>query len=87
MSAGARARMRRCLRLSGTAANIGRAANALGRASYRDGESDMPDYKVRGPDPDGDYFVVEIVNGEEMFLDEAFSSEEDALAAIEKLTA
>lgn len=42
-------------------------------------------YKVRGPDPDGDYFVVEIVDGEEMFLDEAFSSEEDALAAIERM--
>lgn len=44
-------------------------------------------YKVRGPDPDGDYFVVEIIDGEERFLDEMFLSEEDALAAIERLTA
>jgi hypothetical protein len=42
-------------------------------------------YKVRGPDPDGDYFVVEDVDGEERFLDEAFRCEEDALAAIERL--
>lgn len=47
----------------------------------------MPDFKVRGPDPDGDYFIVEIVDGEERFLDEMFLSEEDALAAIERLTA
>lgn len=42
-------------------------------------------YKVRGPDPDGDYFIVEDVDGDERFLDEAFPSEEAALAAIEKL--
>ncbi|SKB27337.1 hypothetical protein [Sphingopyxis flava] len=42
-------------------------------------------YKVRGPDPDGDYFIVEVIDGEERFLDEAFSSEEDALAAIERM--
>lgn len=40
------------------------------------------DYEVRGPDPDGDYFIVEEVDGEERFLDEAFASEEAALAAI-----
>lgn len=44
-------------------------------------------YKVRGPDPDGDYFIVEIIDGEELFLDEAFASEEAAQAAIERLNA
>lgn len=42
-------------------------------------------YKVRGPDPDGDYFIVELADGEDIFLDEAFSSEDAALAAIERL--
>lgn len=44
-------------------------------------------YKVRGPDPDGDYFIIEEIDGGERFLDEAFSSEEDALAAIERMGA
>lgn len=48
------------------------------------GMVDHPDYRVRGPDPDGDYFIVELVDGEEMFLDEAFDSEDAALAAIAK---
>jgi hypothetical protein len=42
-------------------------------------------YKVRGPDPDGDYFIIEVIDGEEHFLDETFASEEDALAAIERM--
>jgi len=25
----------------------------------------MPTFKVEGPDPDGDYFILEIVEGEE----------------------
>lgn len=47
----------------------------------------MPKYKVRGPDPDGDYFVVQVENGEETPLDEAYASEDAAVAAIERLTA
>lgn len=42
-------------------------------------------YEVRGPDPDGDYFIVEVIDGEETPLDETFRSEEGALAAIERL--
>lgn len=44
-------------------------------------------FKVRGPDPDGDYFIVHIVDGEETPLDETFRSEEKALEAIEALNA
>lgn len=44
-------------------------------------------YKVRGPDPDGDYFIVEFKGGQEQFLDETFLSEEAALIAIASLTA
>lgn len=44
-----------------------------------------PTYKVRGPDPDGDYFIVHIVDGEETALDETFLTEEEAIVGIEKL--
>lgn len=46
-----------------------------------------PKYKVRGPDPDDDYFIVEIKGDKELFLDEAFRSEEAAQAANQKLKA
>lgn len=49
--------------------------------------ADHPDYRVRGPDPDGAWFIVEVVNGEELFLDETFDSDDAALAAIEKMGA
>ena len=39
-------------------------------------------YEVRGPDPDGDWFVVD---EHETAIDEVFSTEADALAAIERL--
>jgi hypothetical protein len=42
-------------------------------------------YKVRGPDPDGDYFIVKVIDGEEAPLDETFRSEEEAIVGIEKL--
>ncbi|WP_158501123.1 hypothetical protein [Sphingopyxis sp. 113P3] len=42
-------------------------------------------YKVRGPDPDGDYFIVEVIDGEEHFLDETFRCEEDALDAVRRM--
>lgn len=42
-------------------------------------------YKVRGPDPDGDYFIVHIIDGEEAPLDETFLTEEEAIVGIEKL--
>ena len=41
----------------------------------------MQTYKVRGPDPDGDYFI----DGEETPLDETFLTEEEAIVGIEKL--
>lgn len=47
--------------------------------------ADHPDYRVCGPDPDGAWFIVEVVDGEELFLDEAFDSEDAALAAIKRL--
>lgn len=47
--------------------------------------ADNPDYRVRVPDPDGAWFIVEVVDGEELFLDEAFDSEDAALAAIKRL--
>lgn len=46
-----------------------------------------PKYKVRGPDPDGDYFIVKVDGDQEVSLDETFRSEEDALTAISRLTA
>jgi hypothetical protein len=42
-------------------------------------------FKVRGPDPDGDYFIVMVIDGEETPLDETFRSEEEALEAIGRL--
>ncbi len=45
----------------------------------------MLEYKVRGPDPDGAYFIVAIENGEERFLDEMFDSEDAAMEAIRML--
>lgn len=35
-------------------------------------------YEVRGPDPDGDWFVVQIDGDDETAFDEVFSSEADA---------
>lgn len=42
-------------------------------------------YEVRGPDPDGDWFIIAIVDGEELFLDETFDSEEGAMAMVARL--
>lgn len=51
----------------------------------------MARYEVRGPDPDGDWFVVKIEQrgevGDEMALDEAFGSEAKAQAAADALNA
>jgi hypothetical protein len=44
-------------------------------------------YRVRGPDPDGDYFIVELIDGEEYTLDETFLSEDAAQAVIARLVA
>lgn len=43
-------------------------------------------YEVRGPCPDGDYFIVEVIDGEETPLDETFRSEEEAEAAIGRIS-
>lgn len=45
----------------------------------------MPKYEVRGPDPDGDWFVVQIEDGEETALDEAFECEAAAQTAADRL--
>ena len=42
-------------------------------------------FEVRGPCPDGDWFIIHIVDGEETPLDETFRSEEEAIVGIEKL--
>jgi hypothetical protein len=51
----------------------------------------MASYEVRGPDPDGDWFVVKIEQrGEvrdEMALDEAYDTEAQAKAAAAALNA
>lgn len=44
-------------------------------------------YDVRDPDPDGDWFVVLVDGDDETAVDEVFSSEGDALAAIERMEA
>lgn len=45
----------------------------------------MPRYEVRGPDPDGDWFVVH--GDDETAIDEVFDNEAEALAAIERMEA
>ncbi len=40
----------------------------------------MPKHEVRGPDPDGDWFVVLVDGDDETAIDEVFSSEADARA-------
>jgi hypothetical protein len=46
----------------------------------------MPKFETRGPDPDGDWFVVEIESdGNERAIDETFSGEAGARAVADKL--
>lgn len=42
-------------------------------------------HQVRGPDPDGDWFVVLVDGDDETAIDEVFSSEGDARAMVERL--
>lgn len=42
-------------------------------------------YQVRGPDPDGDWFVVLVDGDDETAIDEVFSSEALAQAAADRL--
>lgn len=51
------------------------------------GESVPVLHEVRGPDPDGDWFVVQIDGDEETALDEAFDTEAKAQAAADRLNA
>lgn len=44
-------------------------------------------YQVRGPDPDGDWFVVLVDGDDETAIDEVFASEADALACADALNA
>lgn len=47
----------------------------------------MPTHEVRGPDPDGDWFVVQIDGDEEIAIDETFATEAKAQAAADRLNA
>lgn len=42
-------------------------------------------YEVRGPDPDGDWFVVEIDGEHETTIDETFRTAADAQAEADRL--
>lgn len=42
-------------------------------------------YQVRGPDPDGDWFVVLVDGDDETAIDQVFSSEAKAQAAADHL--
>lgn len=46
----------------------------------------MPKHEVRGPDPDGDYFVVQIDGDNETAIDETFATEAAAQAAADRLS-
>lgn len=46
----------------------------------------MPKHEVRGPDPDGDWFVVQIDGDEETAIDETFATEAAAQAAADQLS-
>lgn len=46
----------------------------------------MPKHKVRGPDPDGVWFVIEIDGDEETAIDETFATQAKAQAAADELT-
>lgn len=47
----------------------------------------MPKNEVRGPDPDGDWFVVQIDGDNEMAIDETFATEAAAQAVADALNA
>jgi len=47
----------------------------------------MPTHEIRGHDPDGDWFVVQIDGDEETAIDETFATEAAAQAAADKLNA
>lgn len=47
----------------------------------------MAIHEVRGPDPDGDYFAVQIDGDNETAIDETFATEAAARAAVQKFTA
>lgn len=42
-------------------------------------------YEVRGPDPDGDYFVVQFDGDEETAIDETFATETAAKTLAQKM--
>ena len=42
-------------------------------------------HEVRGPDPDGDWFVVRVDGDDETAIDEVFASEAKAQAATDRL--
>ena len=50
-------------------------------------ETRMAIHEVRGPDPDGVWFVVEIDGDEETAIDETFATEAAAQAAADRLNA
>lgn len=46
----------------------------------------MAIHQVRGPDPDGDWFVVQIDSNEETAIDETFATEAAAQAVVDRLS-
>ena len=44
-------------------------------------------HEVRGPDPDGDWFVVQIDGDEETAIDETFATKAKAQATADRLNA
>ena len=42
-------------------------------------------YEIRGPDPDGDWFVVKIESDDEIAISETFPTEDTAQAAADEL--
>lgn len=45
----------------------------------------MPKHEVRGPDPDGEWFVVLVDGDNETAIDETFATEATAQAAADRL--
>lgn len=53
--------------------------------NWAGGGSTRASFKIRGPDPDGDRFVVQIENGGEIAINETFVAEADAQAEADRL--
>ena len=50
----------------------------------REGRAEAVKYEVRGPDPDGDWFVVMVDGDDETAIDETFATEAAAQAEADR---